>query len=97
MKQSLRKTGKDGGTSVAAKTFARLTQSPSRPRTTDRRELLQVPKQGVTANDLEQEMTMVTTFDMNNSRTNSNTNLREQVNVEMVEIVIQKKQEEEEN
>lgn len=42
-------------------------------------------------------MTMVTTFDMNNSRTNSNTNLREEVNVEMVEIVIQKKQEEEEN
>ena len=67
LKESFRKSGKDGGTSVAAKTFARLTQSPKRPRTTDRRELLQVPAH-VTTNDL--ESTMVTDFDRINSKTN---------------------------
>ena len=87
LKESFRKSGKDGGASVAAKTLARLTQSPKRPRTTDRRELLQVPAH-VTTNDL--ESTMVTDFD----RINSKTNLREEVNVEMVEIACQKEKQE---
>ena len=87
LKESFRKSGKDGGTSVAAKTLARLTQSPKRSRTTDRRELLQVPAH-VTTNDL--ESTMVTDFD----RINSKTNLREEVNAEMVEIACQKEKQE---
>ena len=87
LRKSLRKSnisGKDGGTSVAAKTLARLTQrSPTRDHG---RNLLQVPLNGVGANETTSmvglEETIVTTW-----TTDNHARSREAVNIEMVEIV----------
>ena len=78
-------SGKDGGTSVAAKTLARLTQrSPTRDHGSN---LLQVPLNGVGANETTSmvglEETIVTTWTTENHHARS----REAVNIEMVEIV----------